>query len=109
MQVPTRRAVVDLEARSTMDLTKTNAYSYAQHPDTDVWMVCYAMTDLPDLVLTWWPGDPVPKELRDHIAWGGTYSAHNAEFEFAIHTYILEPRYGWPPLRLDQLTRSLDE
>jgi len=104
MHITSRRAVVDLETRSTVDLKKTNAYTYAQHPDTDVWMVCYAFSDLPDLVMTWWPGDPVPRDLQKHIAMGGTYSAHNAEFEFAIHTYILAPRYDWPPLRLDQLT-----
>lgn len=104
MTTDRRALVLDLETRSTVDLSKTNAYRYAQHPDTDVWLLRYAFTDSPELVMGWRPGEPVPEPVARHISEGGLYSAHNAEFEFAVHTYILAARYGWPALRLEQLT-----
>lgn len=105
MRAPDRICVLDLETRSTVNLGRggTNAYVYAAHPTTDVWMTCYAWDDDPDTVLTWWPGDPMPADLRQHVVAGGVVSAHNAGFEHAVWNAILTPRYGWSPLPLEQL------
>lgn len=101
----TREAVLDFETRSVAKLGRggTNAYCYAQHPHTDVWMACYVMVDTPDDVRTWWPGEPMPPELRELLHDGGRIVAHNASFEHAIWNELLVPRYGWDPLPLQQM------
>ncbi len=100
-----RDCVLDFETRSTQKLGKggTNAYCYADHPTTDVWMACYVMVDNPDDVRTWWPGQPMPDDLRQLVEDGGRIIAHNAAFEHAIWNHLLVPRYGWPALPLRQM------
>lgn len=85
---------IDLESRSAVDLKKTGVYVYAADPTTDIWCACYALGD--GLVKTWTPGDPVPDEILDQVAEGGTFTAHNAAFERTMWARILGPRYGWP-------------
>lgn len=102
----TRVLVLDLETRSVAKLGRggTNAYCYARHPHTDIWMACYVFTDAPDDVRTWWPGEPMPSEVRAHVEAGGVVCCHNFSFEHAIWTEILTPRYEWAPLSLEQGT-----
>jgi DNA polymerase len=85
---------IDVETRSTVDLKKTGAYVYAEHPTTDLWCACYAFDDGP--VEVWRPGDPCPSAIVEHVLLGGVIYAHNAAFERVIWHYILAPRYGWP-------------
>lgn len=103
--IPERACVLDLETRSTEKLGRggTNPYTYAEHENTGVWFATYGFDDDPDTVLTWWPGEPMPENLRQHVERGGTMSFHNAGFEHAIWTRILTPRYGWAPVKLEQL------
>lgn len=85
---------IDFETRSTVDIKKTGAYVYAEHPTTDLWCACYAFDDGP--IGTWEPGDPCPAAIVDHVLRGGELFAHNANFERVIWKHILTPRYGWP-------------
>lgn len=92
---------IDFETRSTADLKVVGLANYAEHPDTDIWCLCYAVDNGP--VQTWRPGDAVP-------AWATGDSevvAHNAAFEVAIWNAILARRYGWPILRLDRVTCTM--
>lgn len=98
-----RVVVLDVETKATVDLKKTNAYTYARHPDTDVWMVCYAYDDDPENILTWWPDEPMPLDLETHVEGGGLVCCHNCSFEHAIWTEILSPRYGWAEVRIEQM------
>lgn len=100
-----RDCVLDVETRSVAKLGRggTNAYCYAQHPHTDVWMLCYVMVDAPHDVRTWWPGEPMPVVLRQLLHDGGRIIAHNAAFEHAIWNEVLVKRYGWEPLPLQQM------
>ena len=91
---------MDAETRSTVDLKACGPFVYAAHPDTDVWMVCWALDEGP--IETWWPGTPVPPEIVDHVSNGRTVVAHNFAFEQVISNGVLEKRYGWPHLRPEQ-------
>jgi len=93
---------IDLESRSTVDLKRTTVYRYAEDPTTDVWMACYCWHDAPEDVRIWWPGSPVPEDVREHIESGGDLYAWNTQFERIMTREILGPRYGWPMPALDQ-------
>lgn len=91
---------IDLESRSTVDLKKSGAYVYAEHPTTDIWVACFAIDDSP--IGVWFPGQPVPELLREHVLAGHPIYAHNANFERIMWREILGPRYGWPVPELEQ-------
>ncbi len=91
---------VDFETRSTVDIKKTGAYVYAQHPSTEPHCMMYAFGDEP--VQSWKRGEPIPPEVENHIVFGGLVYAHNAAFERAIFNYIMGPRYGWPVPAVEQ-------
>lgn len=91
---------LDLETRSTVDLTKTGVYRYAEDPTTDVWCACYAFDD--DPVELWTPAQPTPPSVRSHVQAGGRVYAHNAAFERIMWRGVLAPRYGWPEPDLEQ-------
>jgi DNA polymerase bacteriophage-type len=92
---------IDVETRSTVNLEIAGAWRYAADPTTDVLCVGYAVDDGDPQI--WTPGDPVPEAFIAAAAdpnW--RVVAHNYQFERAITTRILQPRYGWPEIPLDQ-------
>jgi DNA polymerase len=91
----------DLETRSAVNLKKTGAWRYAEDPSTDVYCACWAIGDNP--IETWYPHQPVPQAIVDHIEAGKWFSAHNIGFELPVTNMILAPRYGWPKLSISQL------
>jgi DNA polymerase bacteriophage-type len=97
-----RRALVwDAETFSTTSIKTFGAHKYAAHPSTDVWLFSYAADDGPFRV--WLRGDPVPQEFIDAAAdpnW--IVVAHNASFEFSILRHVLGPKYGFPPIPIEQ-------
>lgn len=98
---------LDWETRSTIDLRKTGVYRYAQHPTTDLWCGAWAFDDEePDV---WFPGQPVPQRIIDHVNADGEIRAHNAAFERIIWKYIAGPRHGWPEARMEQFVCSAAE
>jgi DNA polymerase len=113
------RLHIDFETRSTVDLRVSGAYRYAEDPQTEVIMACYAIDEGP--VQTWLHTQALPDDLRAALEDENCIVvAHNAGFEKAMLTYILGPRHGWPvphPFRWDDtaaraarqaLPRSLD-
>lgn len=92
---------IDFETRSTVDLLETGVHKYATDPTTDVWMAAMALGDEP--VWSWFPGEPLPQEVIDHITAGRTVCAHNASFEWHIIEFICAPRHGWPHVAPEQL------
>ncbi len=91
---------IDLESRSTVDLTKTGVYPYAMHPDTGLWCAAYCFNDEP--VQTWHPHQPRPERIAHHVSTGGRVLAWNSQFERTMWQHILTERYGWPMPRLEQ-------
>lgn len=96
----------DIETKSVADLIRIGAWAYASDESTDVYCVVFGYAesaDGPYVYTVWEPGDALPQDVVDFILAGGTVLAHNASFEVAIWRLILEPKYGFPPLELDQV------
>jgi len=94
------RLVLDLETSSTADLRLTGAQAYAEHPDTRVTVLCYAIDN--GQVQTWTQMDLVPWLFKVAIVdQGALVVAHNYLFEFNVYHQKLVPM-GWPPIPLDR-------
>lgn len=91
---------VDFETRSTVNLPETGVWPYAAHPDTGIWCMAFAIGDEEPQV--WHEGEPFPERLRERIAAGETLASWNAQFERVIWDRVAVPRYGFPPVKLDQ-------
>ena len=91
------RIVLDLETTSTQDLRKTGSHAYAQHPDTRVTVLCFAIDDGP--VETWISGPPPVRFIAAVLCYPTTVVAHNYLFEFNLYHNKLVPQ-GWPPIPL---------
>ena len=86
---------VDIEARSTINLTKCGMHIYAADPSTKILCLSFGIGKGP--VQRWFPGDPVPDvwfEVANDPNW--TAFAHNAPFEMTIGKLILSQRHGFP-------------
>jgi DNA polymerase len=96
------RLVLDLETTSTVDLKKAGAHAYAEHPDTKITVLCYAIDHEPVRTRTQF-------EYHRGLDWqfnalvnaGAMVVAHNYQFEFALYHAKLVP-LGWPPIPLRQ-------
>ncbi len=89
----------DYETRSRRWLGKAkgavNAWRYAADDSTEVLCCSYAV-DSGDVGL-WSPDQAIPEAFVTAAAdpsW--LVVAHNDEFDSAIETYLLAPKYGWP-------------
>jgi DNA polymerase bacteriophage-type len=91
----------DIETRSIASLEDAGAWRYAADPSTEALCVGYAVEHAEPRI--WIPGEPVPAEFIEAASnpdW--LVVAHNYQFERAIATRILEPRFGWPVIPLDR-------
>jgi DNA polymerase bacteriophage-type len=97
---------IDFETRSHANLPDVGLDIYANDPTTEV--LCIAFGTTPDNVVV---QAPTPTEdspayclrwLLDHVEQGGKIQAWNAMFEYAIWNCVCVPKYGWPPLKLEQ-------
>src|SRR5262245_27276749 len=91
----------DIETRSAVNLEVAGAWRYAADPTTEVLCVGYAVDDGDPQI--WLPGDPLPQPFIAAAAdtsWKAV--AHNSQFDRAIATRILTPRFAWPALALEQ-------
>jgi len=107
---------IDFETRATVDLKKTGVYPYAEHPDTDIWVMAWAFDgEEPEVWSAQTPHvyhheaglivsgpAPLPARVIEHIRAGGKIRAWNAQFERLMWDYIMVPRYGAPPVALEQ-------
>lgn len=91
------RVYIDFETYSVVDLPTAGAYRYAEHPDTDILCLGYAVGDAAPAI--WHPPMPFPEVLRR----APISVAHNAVFEWLIWNKIGTERLGWPPLLLENL------
>lgn len=90
----------DFETYSEVDLTKSGAWVYAEHPSTEPLCMAWAYgNDDPKL---WVPGMPIPEAIMDQIK-DTEFWAWNAQFEWCIWSRIMSPRFGWPMMEIDQM------
>jgi DNA polymerase bacteriophage-type len=101
------RLVLDLETTSTCDLRRTGSQVYAEHPDTRITVLCYAIDDGPVRTITDFAGD---LDFAMAVVGGATVVAHNYAFEWHLYYAKLVP-LGWPVIPLAQwsctMARSL--
>jgi len=100
---------IDFETRSALDLPEVGLDNYACHPSTDVWCMGWAFdNETVDVV-----GHDELGTFGDfsaaleYVEQGATVVAHNAAFELAIWNSIMVPRYGWPPLKPEQVIDTM--
>lgn len=97
---------IDFETYGLADLKKAGADVYARHPETGVWCVGWAFGGDPVEVAdiknqeTWGP-------IVAHATRGGTVVSHNAVFELLIWNHVLALRYGWAPLKPEQVVCTM--
>ena len=96
------RINLDFETRSLADLPTVGLDNYANHPSTEVLCMAYSVDGGP--VQLWTPEASFPSVFCDPQA---TFQAWNAMFEYAIWTCVCVPKYGWPPLKLEQVIDSM--
>lgn len=96
---------IDFETRSAIDLADQGLDIYANDDTTEV--LCIAFGTTPENVLVKEPEPMKYSELMQHVKDGGKIQAWNAMFEYAIWNCVCVPKYGWPPLKLEQCIDSM--
>jgi DNA polymerase len=97
---------IDFETRSRANLPDVGLDIYANDPSTEV--LCIAFGTQPDNVKVVGSDNPnfsniqPLDKLLHHVRDGGKIQAWNAMFEYAIWNCVCVPKYGWPPLKLEQ-------
>lgn len=98
---------LDVETRATVPFGKSagkksvSAYQYATHPDIEVIWVSYALGAGPIRQWRAYRGDPLPDDLVEAIAAGGTLCAHNVGFDWLIWNQIIAPAHGAPLIDIE--------
>jgi DNA polymerase len=102
---------IDFETRSATDI-KLGVERYSKDPECEVLMLAYRMpADVEPVV--WHRGphltdnEVTPAPLLEHVAAGGLIRAWNAPFEWHIWNNVCVPKYGWPPLKLEQCVDTM--
>lgn len=103
----TLRAHGDFETASAADLRKVGAYRYVEHASTRAHMLGWRLGD--DPIVQWRPGWPDPDPLLAHVAAGGVFVAHNANFERQVWNVVVRQRYcpRWPRLEIAQMDDTM--
>lgn len=97
---------LDFETRSACDIKKCGADVYARHPSTDILCAGFAVDEHPAHL--WLPGSGYVHAWQVYGGLNGrTVVAHNAPFELAIWNNVGVKKYGWPPLRADQVVCTM--
>jgi DNA polymerase bacteriophage-type len=97
---------IDFETRSHANLPDVGLDIYANDPTTEV--LCIAYGTNPGDVAVYNAPKPDPttvlafSKFLAHVKNGGKIQAWNAMFEYAIWNCVCVPKYGWPPLKLEQ-------
>jgi DNA polymerase bacteriophage-type len=95
----TGRLYLDFETNSAADLEDLGSRAYGEHPSTRVLCLGYALSD--DPVQLWWPGEPIPDDLRRAIANGCQVIAHNYQFDRTVWHQHMVP-LGWPAIPVER-------
>jgi DNA polymerase len=97
---------LDYETFSELDVRKVGAFKYAEHASTRILIMCWAFDDGP--VHVWADGrcsdEDALEELFEHVRKGGSFGAHNAQFEYCVWNFVMRRHFdSVPMLRVKQL------
>jgi len=101
------RITIDFESRSACDIGR-GAWLYSKHASTEPLCLAYKIGDAKTRL--WHPGyahlgikeSPYPQDLMDAIDDGWLVEAHNRFFEHCLWSNIMEPLWGWRPIKREQ-------
>lgn len=96
----------DFETRSKADLLSTGVHPYVDDPSFEP--LCMSWRRDKEPAQLWVKGNPFPVELTMAIVNGEEFRAHNAAFERAVWEGYCVPKLGWPILKDEQLTCSME-
>ena len=88
----------DVESKSVISLEDAGAFRYASDLTTDVLCIAYVIDDGEPQI--WVPGQRPPEDIVAVAKENPDWVSHNIQFDRAMATRILRPRYGWPELPL---------
>jgi DNA polymerase len=92
---------VDFETWARVNI-KLGSYRYLVDPATRFLMMAWAFNDGMEPEL-WWPGQPLPERIVDHVRSGGIMSGWNAmSFERIAWRHMGATRHGFPEVRDEQ-------
>lgn len=104
---------IDFETRSATDI-KLGVERYSKDPECEALMLAYRMP-ADDTPVVWHRGwdmksnEITIEPLLEHVTSGGLIRAWNAMFEWHIWNNVCVPKYGWPPLELEQCIDTMAE
>lgn len=75
--------------------------NYVTDPRTQILILTFALDDEEPRI--WFPGDPIPDDLREHVESGGYMVAWNAAFDRLMWQFVGENDHGYPKLANDQV------
>jgi len=96
---------IDFETRSKANLPDVGLDIYANDDTTEVLCIAFGNLTTDSVIVTKPRVDPSNEDLMfllAHVKRGGKIQAWNAMFEYAIWNCVCVPKYGWPPLKLEQ-------
>jgi DNA polymerase bacteriophage-type len=120
---------LDIETFSECNLKEAGLYRYAEHPSTELLVVCYKFQGS-GIIYVWVPRDTLPvgalsllaakypkaqlvlrstcpENLRYHVEDGGEVRAHNAQFERVNLNGTAGQKVNFPKLAIDQMVCTL--
>lgn len=89
--------LLDFETQATVPISNP---VYTSHPDTII--LCMSWGFQGGVGELWWPGDPLPEAIRDHVANGGLIGASNAKFDREIWGFVGTNDHNFPEAGIDQ-------
>jgi DNA polymerase len=98
---------IDFETRSHANLPDVGLDKYANCLSTKVLCIAFGTTPQNVEVVSPHQGTYGSHALLKHVKDGGKIQAWNAMFEYAIWNCVCVPKYGWPPLKLEQCIDSM--
>jgi DNA polymerase len=101
---------IDFETRSHIDLADQGLDIYANDDTTEVLCIAFGNQTTDSVVVTKPRVDPTNEDLMfllAHVKRGGKIQAWNVMFEYALWNCVCVPKYGWPPLKLEQCIDSM--
>ena len=101
---------IDFETRSAIDLKDRGLDVYANDPSTEVLCIAFGNLTTDSVIVTKPRVDPSNEDLMfllAHVKNGGKIQGWNVIFEYAIWNCVCVPKYGWPPLKLEQCIDSM--
>ena len=107
MKMPERIYSIDFETRSFASLPDVGLDKYANCLTTEVLCIAFGSNQTREVQVLEPTSTRLLEPLLDHVKRGKKVQAWNAMFEYAIWNCVCVPKYGWPPLKLEQVIDSM--